>query len=212
MRQGTDAEARRLADERHALGFTEERVVSALRALIPTAKLIYDWGGNVGISYYTYRQHLDYPEDLIWIVNDLPHVVALGREIAAQEDSRGLQFTTDFEKFENADIVLAGGSLQFIEDPYRIFEKASQRPPHLLFNKVPVYDKEAAVTLHSAGTHFAAYHLFNRDEFVRRFQALGYLLVDTWLNTGLGCRIPFHQEHSIEAYSGFYFRLSEPGR
>jgi putative methyltransferase (TIGR04325 family) len=78
-------------------------------------------------------------------------------------------------------------------------------PKHILLNKVPVHDLPPAVTLHNMGSALCAYHLFNRAEFLAAFQSLGYTLRDEWANPDLGARIPLHREHSIPAFSGFYF-------
>jgi hypothetical protein len=46
-------------------------------------------------------------------------------------------------------------------------------------------------------------------EFVQALDSLGYRLVDEWQTLGVGCEIPFHPEHSIGAYSGFYFTRND---
>jgi putative methyltransferase (TIGR04325 family) len=75
----------------------------------------------------------------------------------------------------------------------------------VVLSKVPAYDAPDAVTLQNMGTAFCPNHLFNRSRLVERFVELGYRLVDDWRSPGLTCEIPFHPEHSIGGYSGFYF-------
>jgi putative methyltransferase (TIGR04325 family) len=72
--------------------------------------------------------------------------------------------------------------------------------------KVPVYDQPSAVTLQNMGTSVCINHLFNRAEFLADVRALGYELIDAWSSSDCACRIPFHPDHSIGAYSGFYFK------
>lgn len=180
-----------------------------LAKLLPRSKAVFDWGGSVGLKYFAFRPYLDYAVDLVWLVGEVPAVVDLGREIARSESAAALRFTTDFEGLADADILLASGVLQFIDDPLAGLRAQRRLPRHLIVNKTPVYERPAAVTLHNMGTAFCPYHLFNRTEFMESFEALGYRLVDKWRSPGVGCQIPFHPEHSIGAYSGFYFRRND---
>jgi putative methyltransferase (TIGR04325 family) len=202
--------AGRLIDERCQVYPSDYPILFWLQKLLPELRAVFDWGGNVGMSYYGFRRYIDYPEALRWVINDVPAVVALGRKIAAEEGARSLVFTTGFEELAQADLLLAAGCLQLIEDPWTPLRTASQLPRHLLINKLPVFDHRSAVTLHNMGTAIMPYHLFNRVEFVASLEDLGYRLIDSWTNP-YGCRIPLHPSHSIAAYSGFYFRRGGDG-
>ena len=204
-----DESAQMLADDRFRICPFDYPVMFWLARLLPGCRRLFDWGGHVGISYFGYRPYLDYPPDLSWLVCDVPAVVSLGSRIAAQEGAPGLRFTSSLEELQQADILLAAGSLHFIEDPFAPLESAATLPPHVLLNKVPAYDLPSAVTLHNMGSAFCPYHLFNRAELVSRFERLGYRLADEWTSPDLGCRIPFFPRHSIPAYSGFHF--AKPG-
>jgi putative methyltransferase (TIGR04325 family) len=161
------------------------------------------------LKYFAFRPYLDYAADLIWLVSEVPAVVELGRKIARDESAPALRFTTDFAELESADILLASGVLQFIDDPFAGIRAQACLPRHLIINKTPVYERPAAVTLHNMGTAFCPYHLFNRFELMGAVEALGYRLVDEWRSPGVGCQIPLHPEHSIGEYSGFYFTRSD---
>ena len=196
----------RVAHARNFRSFYDYPVLFWLIQLLKPGTVVFDWGGNVGISYYAFRHHLRYPDGLQWVINDVPAVLAVGRQIAAQEQASGLLFTTSFDRLSGADILLSAGAFQFIEDPLGVLRSIDSLPPQILINKVPVYDKPHAVTVQNMGTSFCPYHLFNRTEFIDAFRTLGYDMIDTWQNPGLGCFIPFHPEYSIIAFSGFYFR------
>jgi putative methyltransferase (TIGR04325 family) len=176
-----------------------------LEKLLPQCKLLFDWGGNVGISYFGYRKYLSYDRELTWLICDLPAVIELGKRISADEGGSHLQFTTSLDRICDADLLLVAGSLHLMDDPFRELQATGNLPLDVLINKVPAYDLPSAVTLHNMGSAFCPYHLFNRQEFVGKFSALGYRLVDEWRTPDLSCEIPFHSEHSIAAYSGFYF-------
>lgn len=203
--------ASRALDEWLKVHPSDYPVLFWLSRLIPTAPFVFDWGGNVGIKYFAYRKYLSYPASLTWLVSDVPAVVAAGEEIGRREAATGLRFTTALDELANADILLAAGALQYIEDPIRLLRALPSLPEHIVLSKVPAYDAASAVTLQNIGTAFCAYHLFNRTEFVRAFIDLGYLLVDRWTSPEIRCEIPLHPNHAVPGYSGFYFTRSGAG-
>ena len=201
--------ATRMLSEWLAVHPSDYPVLFWLGKLLLGSKTVFDWGGSVGLKYFAFRPYLEYPTDLVWFVSEVPAVVELGREIARDKRATALRFTTDFTGMADADLLLAAGVLQFINDPFSCLRTQPRLPRHLIINKVPVYELPSAVTLHNMGTAFCPYHLFNRPELVRAIETLGYRLVDEWRLPGVACQIPFHPEHSIGAYSGFYFTSSD---
>jgi len=175
-----------------------------LDRLLPACRLLFDWGGNIGISYFAFRRHLVYPEQLTWLINDVAAVIDEGMAITRELDAPGLSFTTSMARLSDADVLLACGSLHFIEAPFDVLRAQEALPRHVVLNKVPVYPQPAAVTIQNMGTALLPNHLFNEAEFVGNFTSLGYRMVDEWEND-LSCHIPFHPEHSIRAYKGYYF-------
>ncbi len=198
--------ASRVAHARHFRSSYDYPVLFWLVQLLKPGAVVFDWGGNVGISYYAFRNRLRYPDGLDWVINDVPAVLDVGQQIAAQDEATGLSFTTSFDRLRAADILLSAGALQFIENPFETLRAVGSLPPHVLLNKIPVYDQPHAVTIQNMGTSLCPYHLFNRAELLGEFESLGYALVDTWQNPGLGCFIPFYPDYSIDAFSGFYLR------
>ena len=200
-----EAAAEWLAEERLRVVPLDYPVLFWLQKLLPGARLMFDFGGNVGISYFGFRKYLQYPPMLEWLVMDVAAVVAAGKRISGAENVEQLRFTTSLERLAQADILLAAGSLHFVERPFELLASVPALPEHVLLNKVPVRDLPAAVTLHNMGAALCPYHLFNRAEFLDGFRSLGFTLRDEWINPDLGARIPLHREHSVAAYSGFYF-------
>lgn len=201
-----EASANLHARERHFIFPSDYPVMFWLDRLLPGTRLLFDLGGNVGNRYLAFRKHLTYADNFTWLVNDVPAVVALGRTVAKQEAAPHLAFTTDFTRLREADILLASGVLQVLED-WNGFLHAPSLPPHLLINRTPVGEQAYGVTLHWIGVSFVPYHIFNRRSFIAAFVDLGYRLVDEWQTPDLGCRIPDHASHSLNAYTGFYFAL-----
>jgi putative methyltransferase (TIGR04325 family) len=194
----------RVAEERRRIFDCDYPMLFWLGRRLPDVRRIFDLGGNVGISYYAWRRYLSYPEELDWLVCDVPAVVAAGEQILRDEGVPGLRFTTDYAELGAADLLIAAGALQFIDDPFTPLERAQALPRHVLLNKTPLYEREDAVTLQGMGTAVCPYHLFNRAGFHARFERLGYRLVDEWTTPALGARIPFHSEYDVPAFSGCY--------
>lgn len=169
-------------------------------------RLVFDWGGYLGRSYRIYRRLVGFGDELQWVINDVPAVVALGRSGKVNTGGGAVSFTESFDALEQADLLLASGSMQVIEDPFRPLQSARQLPRHVLIDKIPAYDQRDAVTLHSVGAALVPYQLFNKDHLIQRFADLNYELIDSWLNHNVDCWIPFQEDHGIPAYSGFYFR------
>jgi putative methyltransferase (TIGR04325 family) len=206
-----DATANRHAHERHFTFPSDYAVLFWLSRLIADARLLFDLGGDVGSRYLAFRKYLTYPDNFTWLVNEIPAVVALGRTIAQEEGAPHLRFTADYSRLGEADILLASGVLQVLEDWDGFLRRAASLPRHLLINRTPVGDQPDAVTLCAIGVSFNPYRIFNRRSFIETFIDLGYRLADEWQAPENGCRIPDHPSHSIEAFSGFYFVLDRPG-
>jgi putative methyltransferase (TIGR04325 family) len=211
------ASAERNIDEWRVVYPSDYPVMFWLAKLMPECKLLFDWGGNVGLKYFAYDEYFQYPEPLIWLVADVPAVVDVGRAIARREGTRSLQFTSTLDELPRADVLLAAGSLHFIDDPFGQLHALTKLPPHFILSKVPTHAAASAWTLNNMGTAMCPYHLFNRDELVRTVEDLGYHLIDEWQFADNSCKIPFYPEYKIDAYSGFYFskntaRLTHPER
>jgi putative methyltransferase (TIGR04325 family) len=204
------ASAYRVIDEWLTISEYDYPIMFWLSKLLPECRLLFDWGGNVGLKYFAYQKYLSYPEQMRWRVCDVPAVVAAGEQVAERERAGALDFTTVLDTMAESDILLAAGSLHFIEDPFAELQKLPALPKHLLLCKVPAHDQPSAVTLHNMGTSICLYHLFNRREFVAKVAALGYELIDSWVSSDCSCHIPFHPKYSVRAYSGFYFRKRAP--
>lgn len=179
-----------------------------LRPLIGPDRVVFDFGGHVGVSYHGWRSYLDYPASLRWIVHDLPAITTVGEALAREREAQQLSFTNDVRDAAGASVFLALGSLQYVDESLpSLLQRIGHFPEHLIINKLPLHDGESFVTVQATGHAFHAYRIFNRREFVAGVTALGYRLVDDWVNRETSCFIPF-SPHDIEAYSGCYFTRS----
>jgi putative methyltransferase (TIGR04325 family) len=185
-------------------------VVYWLRDALQTGRSIFELGGHVGVAYYGYQSILEYPAGLQWTICDVPSVIAAGEALASERGRTNLRFVTSPTQSEGADIVLAAGSLQYIDAPSLAETLAGfrLRPRHILINNLPVCEHPGFVTLQYIGTAFCAYRIFNRREFVGELEGAGYRLVDSWQKPR-ATRITGHPEKSFDHYTGFYFQAAQ---
>ncbi len=220
-------EAGRSAPSTHPVGFNHKEVSQQfqerrdrvfsfdypvlfwLKSLLFEKCKLFDFGGHVGTQFYAYAKYLSYPGGLQWTVCDLPEITKAGELLFLQSGCSGLAFTNDFADAEGADIMLAAGSIQYIDDPgfLTMLGQLKQRPRDLLINKVPLYDGPPFATLQNGGPAFTPMRVFNRPSFLAELDGLGYTLKDNWNVETHSGHIPFHPEHSFPHHSGLYLRL-----
>jgi putative methyltransferase (TIGR04325 family) len=182
-----------------------------LKGILDAGSFVFDFGGHVGVSYHGWRSYLDYPPGMRWLVHDMPAIVKVGAELAAERPSTGLAFTSEVADARGCSIFLAAGSLQYVEESLpAMLTRIGPLPRHLIVNKLPMYDGESFVTVQSTGRAFHPYRIYNRAAFVAELTALGYRVVDDWCNREQHCEIPFTRGRDIDAYSGYYF-VRDPG-
>ena len=178
-----------------------------LRPLLGNTRRIFDVGGHIGLAFYGYRSYLTFPDDLNWVVQDVPAVVDAGRALALERGADSLRFTSELEDAQAADVLIASGSLQYIEAPLASLLKRLTRPPaHLLLNKLPLTDGPSFVTLQNAVYAMCPYHVFNRTQFEDSFIELGYKVIDRWGDPERSCLLPRSPSRSVATYSGVYLR------
>jgi putative methyltransferase (TIGR04325 family) len=177
-----------------------------LRGILAPGSFVFDYGGHVGVSYHGWRRYLGFPPGTRWLVYDVPAIVKVGMELASERPSPGLSFTSTVEDGRGCDVFLSAGALQYVEEPLpSILARLGGLPRHLILNKMPLYDGETFVTVQSTGRAFHPYRIYNRDELVGSVTALGYRMVDDWVNREQHCSVPFTRGKDIDAYSGCYF-------
>ncbi|HEY3802669.1 MAG TPA: methyltransferase, TIGR04325 family [Kofleriaceae bacterium] len=177
-----------------------------LKGLIDAKTFVFDFGGHVGVAYYAWRDYLKFPAGMRWLVQDVPAIARAGVELAREQPAPGLEFTSDVSAGKGCTIFLAAGSMQYVDASLTdLLAQLGSRPARVVINKLPVYDGESFVTVQSTGRAFHAYRIYNRAELLAEASALGYRLVDDWVNREQHCEIPFTRGRDIDAYSGFYF-------
>ncbi len=178
-----------------------------LRDAIAGAGSVFDLGGHVGLSFYAFRRYLAYPPGLRWTVCDVPAVVAEGAKLASERGEAALGFTTEPGAMSGADVLLAAGSLQYIERPVDALIAGLDRPPrHVIINQMPTHATREFVTLQNIGVAFCPYRVARAGAVPEALGRLGYELVDRWDDPSRRVALPYHPEASPVSYSGFYLR------
>ncbi len=181
-----------------------------LSNILQTKTIIFDLGGNVGLSFYNFQRYLSLSPGVRWIVYDLPTIVKAGEELASENfrhRSHGLEFTSDIQLLGDADVLIAFGSLQYIDEELAKILSCAGNPKHILINRTPLHDDSTFVTIQDIGPVRCAYRIFHRTKFIESITALGYSLIDSWNVLELSCHVCFHVKESVPFYSGLYFRL-----
>ncbi len=178
-----------------------------LGRLLEKGSVVVDLGGSIGVCYYAFRRRLEFPEDLSWVVCELPEPVALGRRLAQERDAPCLSFTTDQRVIDGSAILLCAGVLQFIETPLaEILAGLKAPPPHILVNRIALsHDAPAFCTLQHTGRSFAPVRVDNLGDFIASMRALGYAMVDQWKCLENSLHVPLHDECRLDHFYGMYF-------
>jgi putative methyltransferase (TIGR04325 family) len=171
------------------------------------ARRVFDYGGHVGILFYGFSRYLDFPAGFQWTVCDVPAVNRAGEALAEDRGATQLSFTNDFRDVENGyDVLLASGSLQYVEEPfYETLAALRETPERLLINMLPLHDEEEFVTVSSMAASYCAYKVHRKRDFLEGMERCGWSLQDMWENPGKTCVIPFHERESTSRYYGMSY-------
>ncbi|MEJ2393262.1 MAG: methyltransferase, TIGR04325 family [Candidatus Thiodiazotropha sp.] len=186
---------------------TDYSVLFWLSQLSSSTNKIFEIGGHIGVSFYAYQKILPSIEDMQWRILDVPAVTERGKKIAAAKGETRLTFTTRYEDSDTADLLLAIGSLQYIDTPLSdLIGSMAGVPDHIILNMLPVNNIETYYTVQNIGTAYCPYKIINREELINDLATLGYRLVDEWINPEKHCWIGYSDNrYSLDHYCGFYF-------
>ncbi len=191
---------------RHELIPGDEKALEWLGKNIDQVRRVFDFGGNIGLQYYSFGRRMEFPEGLRWTVGEISPFVEEGARIAALEAKSQLEFTHEFAPAAEADFLLVSGVLHYLEEDFSERLRGLRAiPPRMLINRVPLTTGPSTVTLQDIGKALLPVVLRNREAFLRNIAGCGYRLVDEWRVPELKCTMPLYPERSAHFYSGFYF-------
>lgn len=183
-----------------------------LARVVPEVKTVFDFGGHVGLHYFSWQRLVAWPKGLRWTVGEVAAVVEAGRAVARERNAEGsLSFTTEVRDANGAGVFVASGSVQYLEPGFlwHALGALERRPRHLLFNKLPVHESRDFVTIQDAGASFHPYSVVARGTLEHELARLGYERIDAWKNPGLDCLVYLRRDLHVSSYSGAYWRLRE---
>jgi len=177
------------------------------KALAPGAR-VFDFGGHVGVKYYAFRSIGALQVPLTWMVYDLPAVIRDGRELARERGEKNVVFTDEPGDASGADVFLALGSSQYLEQPlYAILERLAVLPGTIIVSKVPVVEGPRYVTLQNIGTTICPYLIEDSRDLIANMERLGYRLRQRWENHEKSCWIMNRPDKSVSFYTSYCFTL-----
>lgn len=181
------------------------------RLLDDGCRRVFDLGGHIGVAYYAFGRYRPYPAGLRWLVNDLPTTTAAGREWAREHDPTGqLAFADDKRQADGQEVLLVLGAMQYLDYDFATWlGTLAAPPPHVIVNTTPMHDSRDFHTLQNMGFACVPYRIHARPVFLEAMARLGYRVVDAWRNDERDCHIPFHGDHDVDSYSGFYLRRGD---
>ena len=170
-------------------------------------RTVFDLGGHDGVTYYSFARLLDYPNDLRWIVHDVPNAMAAGAEWAREHDPRK-QLTFAASRFDasGCEVLLSSGTLQYLDYTLPELLAALPLPPsRVLVNLVPMHPKKSFFTLQNMGRAVMPYRVQAIPDFVEAMRLLGYSVLDQWHSGERHLRVPFEPEYRVDGYEGCCF-------
>ena len=135
----------------------------------------------------------------------------IAQALADKNGATALSFSSDLGGAMSSDrreVWISAGAIQYISDahPASLLEKCGAHPRHILLNKLPLYDGEDFVTTQNIGEgSFWPVHVYNKTNFIRSVESMGYILCDAWDVHERSMQIPCQPEHSFASFSGLYF-------
>ena len=179
------------------------------RSLQEGMKGVFDVGGAIGIKFLAFRESLAAFPDLLWRVQDVPAMVARGRELSNQRgDSARLQFTDRFDDGEGLEVLFASGVLQYLPRTLGDLLSGFQRlPRRVVINTVAIHAQHEFFTVNSLGTAFCPYRVQTQAGLIRGLTARGYRLRESWINPDKPLTIPHRPDYSLRHYSGYCLDL-----
>lgn len=190
----------------HILRESDFPVLYYLSPLVSQFRRVFDLGGNVGNVFYSYQLELTFPEDLLWIVFDLPAKKVYGERLAIERNEYRIQFTDTFSSASGADLFLASGSLHYFERPLdQMLSELAELPRFVVINRSPFSSGDDLITIQDAGSYLVACRIASRRKFIEGMQKIGYTLRAAWPVYERRLWVPLWPDLSSDYYSGFFF-------
>lgn len=179
-----------------------------LSQIMQPSDRILELGGSIGQGFYSFEKYFPYPDNIRWVIAELPAAVDAGFQISKQRSETRLEFvdSKQINTTDKADIFITAGTLQYMEpSAASIITTLKGLPAHVLIHNLPVHKTEKFWTLQYLEVCEVPYFINSLEGIVGEMETAGYQLIDTWKNPR-NVEIPYHLDKCIKGYFGFYFR------
>lgn len=165
--------------------------------------VVLDFGGQLGWLFYEAQARGILPEDLAWIVIEVPAAVAKGRAEALRRGERRLRFSVEVPTQASPDLVIAAGAVQYVFADFSGFLGAlGIYPRAILLNKLPLHGADSFWTLQNLGASVTPYRIYRDAEYLGQIAAAGYGVRARWAVEEIGVDIPFRPDLQVKQLSG----------
>ena len=144
---------------------------------------VLDFGGSLGSMYFQHKDVFDVLEDkLCWTIVEQQKLVEFGKE---KLEDQNLFFKYRIDDVTDSNCILFGSSLQYIDNPQEIIEKAVLlNPAIIIVDKTPMCDESwfSIERVHEP-IYEASYpiHIMKQDDLVKMFNNRGFILEYEWI-------------------------------
>lgn len=168
---------------------------------------VFDYGGNVGNLFYSYRPYL--PESFAsvkWTVFDLQATLKEGALLAGEKGATEIEFQDTVQNVTKDCLVLISGALHYWEASLNEFiQQFPEKPAAFIINRSPVHGNTSYITVQVRPFYAVPCIVRTTGEIVSAFNNAGYRLADQWQAPELSMRMAMFPALTITSYSGFCF-------
>jgi putative methyltransferase (TIGR04325 family) len=194
---------------------TRESDYPVLFFLCPIAselRTVFDLGGSIGNLFFQLDRYLNFSDELVWTVHDLPFKRKAMYDFAKNKGERRISFTDEFSSASGVDLFIVVGAIHFFEPKLAdLLYQLGRLPKHVIVNRSPFSEGKDIITVHDGGLWVNPCKLHSVEKLCSGMRNLGYELVASWPVNERKVRIPLIPEYN-EPYFGFYFRHSMASR
>jgi putative methyltransferase (TIGR04325 family) len=187
-------------------------VLFFLSPIVSELRTVFDLGGSIGNLFFQLDRYLNFSNELVWTVHDIPVKRDAMNEFARNKGEKRLSFTDEFSSASGVDLFIVAGAIHFFEPKLAdLLGQLESLPKHVILNRSPFSSGDDIVMVHDGGLWVNPCKLHSVEKLCSGMRDLGYQLVASWPVNERIVRIPLIPEYN-ETYFGFYFRLSRgPG-
>ena len=178
-----------------------------LSQILTADSVVLDAGGHMGTKYRAFSPYLELSPPLRWVVYDQPKIIEEGQRLAERDGLKALEFIRDLADAPKANIVLASGLMQYLDQSLsELLKCMPERSRYVVLNKVAVRDGERIVTLENFDRALVPYQIRNRTKFFADIDEAGYEIMDQWTVPSFAHVIPTHPHLGSSESLGFCLR------